>query len=161
VIEAYTSHDILAAPLISKESNITARHVLALFTPPAQMKGASSTLGAVQLILTQLGEPFDLQRKWHLPISVCFIPSATGFIELMDQETWSEEGVNFITLRQTLLLKLLSPLVEDAHQDKPPQVVLVDLTDPILWNTGLDSSIMDIAVYDFIRSRRGRQLIGA
>jgi hypothetical protein len=66
-----------------------------------------------------------------------------------------------MALRQTILMKLLSPVVENAHQDKPRQTTLVDLTDPVLRTTGLDSSIMDIAFHDFIRSSGGRKMIGA
>jgi hypothetical protein len=90
-----------------------------------------------------------------------FTSSATGFIELADQETWNAGGVNFMALRQTLLTKLLTPVVENAHQDKPRQTTLIDLTDPILRSTGLDGSIMDIALYNFIRSSGGRKMIGA
>jgi hypothetical protein len=84
-----------------------------------------------------------------------------GFIELVDQEKWSEEGANFMALRQTLLTKLLSPAGDDGIEDTSRRITLVDLTDPILQSTELDSSIMVIAMRDFIRSTPGRKMIGA
>ena len=78
---------------------------------------------------------------------------------MVDQENWSEEAVNFMALRQTLLTRLLSTTLEEPHEDR--QLTVVDLTDPVLRNTGLDSAIMDIALHDFIQSPGGKKLIGA
>ena len=65
-----------------------------------------------------------------------------------------------MALRQTLLTKLLSPRLDDIHEEEPRRVTLVDLTDSVLWSTALDSAIMDIALCDFISSTRGKKMIG-
>jgi hypothetical protein len=79
----------------------------------------------------------------------------------VDQEKWSDEGANFMALRQTLLTKLLSPAGEDELEETSRRITLVDLTDPILQSTGIDNAIMTIAIRDSIRSNPGRKMIGA
>ncbi|KIM24813.1 hypothetical protein M408DRAFT_229474 [Serendipita vermifera MAFF 305830] len=130
-------------PISFPDTSLTLRHVLAIFTPPHDMPGSSTVLGAVQYILSQLQEPFDLQR----------------FGELVDGEKWSEEAATFIALRQTLLTKLLSPAGVEDPEDMARQITLVDLTDPVLNSTRLDSVIMDIAVHDFLRHTAERKMI--
>jgi hypothetical protein len=78
---------------------------------------------------------------------------------MVDQGNWSEEGANFMALRETLLTRLLSPTSEEQHEDWP--MTVVDLTDPLLRSTGLDSSILDVALHDFVQSHGGKKLIGA
>jgi len=63
VVKSYASDGALVAPIVFTEASVTLRHILALFTPPEKMPGASSILGTIQLIISQLEEPFDLQRK--------------------------------------------------------------------------------------------------
>jgi hypothetical protein len=65
-----------------------------------------------------------------------------------------------MALRQTLLTKLLSPAGDDDNEETPRRIKLVDLTDPVLQSTGLDSAIMVIAMHDFMRSTGGRKIIG-
>jgi hypothetical protein len=78
----------------------------------------------------------------------------------VDQEEWSDEGANFMALRQTLLTKMLSPAGEDELEETSRRITLVDLTDRILQSTGLDNAIMAIVIRDFIRSTTGRKVIG-
>jgi len=77
---------------------------------------------------------------------------------MVDQENWSEEAANFLALRQTLLTRLLSLTLEELPEDR--QMTVVDLTDAVLRNTGLDSAIMDVALHDFVQSPGGKKLIG-
>jgi len=72
VVEAYTSGGALVAPIVFTEARVTLGHIQALFTPPEKMKEASSILGTIQLIISQLEEPFDLQRKWSSPMPTAF-----------------------------------------------------------------------------------------
>jgi len=60
----YNASDVAVSPITFKDSSITLRHVLALFTPPPAMQGSSAILGTVQLIVSQLRPPFDLQSTW-------------------------------------------------------------------------------------------------
>jgi hypothetical protein len=77
---------------------------------------------------------------------------------MVDQENWSEDAANFIALRETLLTRLLSPTSEEPHEDG--RMTVIDLTDPVLRSTGLDTSILDIALHDFVQSPGGKKLIG-
>jgi hypothetical protein len=77
---------------------------------------------------------------------------------MVDQENWNEEAANFMALRQTLLTRLLSPISEEPHDDW--RITMVDLTDPVLRSTGLDCSILDVALHDFVQGDAGKKLIG-
>ncbi|KIM20705.1 hypothetical protein M408DRAFT_124315 [Serendipita vermifera MAFF 305830] len=144
ILTGYQTFNGSVTPISFPDTSLTLRHVLAIFTPPHDMPGGSTILGTVQYILSQLQEPFDLQR----------------FGELVDGETWSEEGATFIALRQTLLTKLLSPAGDEDPEDMVRQITLVDLTDSVLNSTRLDSAIMDIAVHNFLRHSTERKTIG-
>ena len=63
MVKAYASDGALVAPIVLTEASVSLRHIQALFTPPEKIPGASSILCTVQLIISQLDEPFDLQRK--------------------------------------------------------------------------------------------------
>jgi len=65
-----------------------------------------------------------------------------------------------MALRQTLLTKLLSPRLDNIHEEKRRRITLLDLTDSVLCSTALDSAIMDIALFDFISSTSGKKMIG-
>jgi hypothetical protein len=69
VVKAYASDGALVAPIVFTEASVTLGHIQALFTPPEKMPGASSILGTVELIISQLEEPFDLQSKLVIPMS--------------------------------------------------------------------------------------------
>lgn len=62
----YSANGGVASPIAFNDNSITLRHVLALFTPPPAMQGSSAILGTVQLIVSQLRPPFDLQSMWIL-----------------------------------------------------------------------------------------------
>jgi hypothetical protein len=57
------SHEVVS-PITFKDNSISLRDVLALFTPPPGMRGSSAILGTIQLIVSQLRPPFDLQSTW-------------------------------------------------------------------------------------------------
>jgi len=65
-----------------------------------------------------------------------------------------------MALRQTLLTKLLSPAGDDENEESPQRIKLVDLTDPVLQSTGLDNTIMLIAMHDFMHNTGQRKMIG-
>ena len=64
-----------------------------------------------------------------------------------------------MALRLTILIKLLSTTTEKASKYTSP-VEIVDLTDPVLFSTGVDSTIMDIALQTFLRRAGGKKMIG-
>jgi len=86
-----------------------------------------------------------------------------GFIELVEKESWTEEGTNFMALRQTVLTALLSSPDFD-HPDVTPlsnNDVVIDMLDPILHQTGLENTLMDMSLQQFLHgSETPRQLLG-
>jgi hypothetical protein len=44
------------------------QHILSLFTPPPDMDERDSILNTVQLVISQVGDSFDLQRMRSLDI---------------------------------------------------------------------------------------------
>jgi hypothetical protein len=79
------------------------------------------------------------------------------FIELIEKENWTDDGANFMALRQTILTSLLSSNISLSPNDD----VVVDLGDPILGRTGLDNVLMDMLLHQFLLlpSKR-RQMLG-
>ena len=80
----------------------------------------------------------------------------------MDEEKWDDEGATFMALRQTLLTAVLSP-PPDATRNPfwMERVSVLDLTDPILASTGLDTVLMDMALREFMVPVEGtRKLVG-
>jgi hypothetical protein len=86
----------------------------------------------------------------------------SGFIQLVDEEKWDDEGATFMALRQTLLTALLAP-PPDATR-KPlwmERISVLDLTDPVLASTGLDNVLMDMMLREFMVPVEGtKKLIG-
>jgi hypothetical protein len=41
------------------------QHILSLFTPPLDMDEKDPILNTVRLVISQVGDPFDLQRKQY------------------------------------------------------------------------------------------------
>ncbi|KIM20048.1 hypothetical protein M408DRAFT_334166 [Serendipita vermifera MAFF 305830] len=135
-------------PLRLREQDISARHVLALFMPPMDMHNATASKikASIQYVVSRLQTPFDLQ----------------DFIQLMEQESWDDASINFITLRQTILTELLAPYdaVEARAAARLPlhdlKEAVIDLTDPVLCSTRLDSVLMDMALYAFLNGQAGK-----
>jgi len=67
IAEAYASINYPILPISFEEPDITLKQLLALFTPPSSMRGGSKILNSVEYVVSQLREPFDLQRT-NLPI---------------------------------------------------------------------------------------------
>jgi len=86
-----------------------------------------------------------------------------GFIELVEKESWTEEGMNFMALRQTILTALLSS-PDSSQSDTTPlssDDVVVDMLDPILRQTGLENTLMDMSLRQFLHnSTTPRHLLG-
>jgi hypothetical protein len=81
---------------------------------------------------------------------------------LVDEEKWDDEGATFMALRQTLLTALLTP-PPDANRSPfwMERVSLLDLTDPVLASTGLDTVLMDMTLREFMVPVEGtKKLIG-
>ncbi|KIM23609.1 hypothetical protein M408DRAFT_252225 [Serendipita vermifera MAFF 305830] len=135
-------------PLRLREQDISARHVLALFTPPVDMHNATAAkiTASIQYVISRLKTPFDLQ----------------DFIQLMEQESWDDASINFVTLCQTILTELLTPY--DAVEAKATACLplhdlkeaVVDLTDPLLCSTRLDSVLMDMSLHAFLNGQAGQ-----
>ncbi|KIM23607.1 hypothetical protein M408DRAFT_252184 [Serendipita vermifera MAFF 305830] len=137
-------------PLRLREQDISARHVLALFTPPLDMHiaTASKITASIQYVVSRLQTPFDLQ----------------DFIQLMEQEIWDDaSSINFITLRQTILTELLTPYdgVEAKATTQLPlhdlKEAVIDLTDPVLCSARLDSVLMDMALHAFLSGQASKR----
>jgi hypothetical protein len=62
IADAYASMNRSTLPISFEETEITLKHLLAIFTPPSSMRGGGKILNSVEYIVSQLGEPFDLQR---------------------------------------------------------------------------------------------------
>jgi hypothetical protein len=81
---------------------------------------------------------------------------------LVDEEKWDDEGATFMALRQTLLTALLAP-PPDATRNPlwMERISVLDLTDPVLASTGLDTVLMDMALREFVVPVEGtKKLIG-
>jgi hypothetical protein len=63
VAKIYGARGWLAVPITFTANRVTLGHILNLFKPSSEMKDHTAILGTVQLILSQLREPFDLQSK--------------------------------------------------------------------------------------------------
>jgi hypothetical protein len=84
-----------------------------------------------------------------------------GFIELVDQEKWDEDGASFMALRQTLLTTLISTDEDADTYSSQFDKVIIDLTDPILSATKLDATIFNIILREFATTGAGEsRLIG-
>ena len=81
---------------------------------------------------------------------------------MVDDEQWDEHGSSFMAIRQTLLTTFIVPNASTPTGEDPPYTtdlpepddivtritrggaVIVDLSDPILRSTGLDSTLFDM-----------------
>lgn len=81
---------------------------------------------------------------------------------MVDDEKWDEHGSSFMAIRQTLLTTFVVPDASTPTGADRPQIVdlaepddivtritkggpiIVDLSDPILRSTGLDSTLFDM-----------------
>ncbi|CAG7849986.1 SubName: Full=Uncharacterized protein {ECO:0000313/EMBL:CCA67294.1} [Serendipita indica DSM 11827] len=139
VKELYTSipldpHNIL--PLRFNEADISLAHVLALCTPPPEYPNRERILTSVQFIVSRLAEPFSIRE----------------FNQFVDEEQWDSHGSAFMAIRQTLLTTLIAS--HDGDKDDVDVVsrirhggaIVIDLSDPVLRSTGLDSVLFDMVL---------------
>lgn len=86
------------------------------------------------------------------------------FIELVNEEKWTEEGETFMALRQTILTSLICSDDEDllSQYFRMGDTVLVDLSDFLLSSTGIDASIVALVLEKFLQYRppNSRSIIG-
>lgn len=136
----YASTGATTVPLRFEENTITTRQLLSFFDPPHDMRNRGSIVNTLQLVISQLREPFDLQH----------------FIELVEKETWTEEGATFLALRQNMLTSLLS-----SSQPFPwsRREIFVDLDDPLLSSTGLEGVMVDMALQKVLALPPKRRLV--
>ncbi|PVF97415.1 hypothetical protein CPB86DRAFT_451298 [Serendipita vermifera] len=124
-------------PLRIRESSIELQDIIGLCTPlPGTCRGGK-IVNTVHHIVSQLSGVFDLRR----------------FIELVDQEKWDEDAASFMALRQTLLTTLISTDKGLDIQSSRYDRIVVDLTDPILSTTGLDTALFNIILREFVTTR--------
>ena len=80
------------------------------------------------------------------------------FIELIEKESWTDDGANFMALRQTILTSLVQP---PNISLSPDDDIVIDLWDPILSRTGLDNVLMDMLLHQFLlHPSKRRQMLG-
>ncbi|KAG8769983.1 hypothetical protein FRC16_006511 [Serendipita sp. 398] len=113
----------------------------------SSVNGGSGTLNAINHVIGQLEELFDLQR----------------FNRLVEEEKWDSDGESFMALRQTILAELLSSQddIQLSSIFDSQQEIVVDLSDPILSKTRLDEVLMDIVLWSFLKHHEGKKsLVG-
>ncbi|KAG8830385.1 hypothetical protein FRC17_004943 [Serendipita sp. 399] len=126
-------HNIL--PLRFAERDISLAHVLSLCTPPDDYPNRERILTSVQFIVSRLADPFSIQE----------------FNQLVDEEQWDTHGSAFMAIRQTLLTTLIMTGDEATSGDvdvvtrmRNGGAIVVDLSDPVLRSTGIDSILFDM-----------------
>jgi len=62
--QIYASAGIKSVPLALQQTATRTQHILDFFTPPPYMQGRNAIMSTVQLIISQLQEPFDLQCEY-------------------------------------------------------------------------------------------------
>jgi hypothetical protein len=156
----YESVGATTVPLCFEESSVTTQHLLSLFTPPLEMRKRSSILNTVQLVIGQLHEPFDLPRTSSDVLTAnTKLILKIDFIELIEKETWTEDGANFMALRQTILNWLLASRANASFSSE--REIIVDFGDPILSHTGMESVLMDMVLQQFLHGTSGpKRLVG-
>jgi hypothetical protein len=84
------------------------------------------------------------------------------FIQLLNEEDWTDEGETFMALRQTVLTMLVAAEDEDALSDafQNGENVLIDLSDLILSCTGMDEALVAIVLEQFLSYQSGNSTIG-
>jgi hypothetical protein len=123
------------------------------------MRKRSSILNTVQLVIGQLHEPFDLPRTSSARLAHVKLIIMIDFIELIEKETWTEDGANFMALRQTILSWLLASRANASFSSE--REIIVDFGDPILSHTGMESVFMDMVLQQFLHGTSGRKrLVG-
>ncbi|KIM22283.1 hypothetical protein M408DRAFT_291545 [Serendipita vermifera MAFF 305830] len=133
-------------PLRIAEKDISIAHILSFCTPPSDYPSRERILTSVQYIVSRMTEPFSILE----------------FNQMVDDEQWDEHGSSFMAIRQTLLTTFIvpngsTPTTSDRPQKletvEPTDIVsrilrggpvIVDLSDPILRSTGLDSTLFDM-----------------
>jgi len=82
-----------------------------------------------------------------------------GFIEIVEKETWTEDGANFMALRETVLTGVLSS--QSASSLSFEQETIVDFCDPIISCTGIETVLMDMVMQQFLQgTSKRRKLVG-
>ncbi|KAG8857495.1 hypothetical protein FRB91_011306 [Serendipita sp. 411] len=126
-------HNIL--PLRFAERDISLAHVLSLCTPPEDYPNRERILTSVQYIVSRLADPFSVQE----------------FNQFVDEEQWDSHGSAFMAIRQTLLTTLIMTGDEATSGDidvvtrmRGGGAIVVDLSDPVLKSTGIDSILFDM-----------------
>jgi hypothetical protein len=110
-------------------------------------------------------ERFDLQSMFSAQRVYCQSSNQKiEFIELVNEEKWTEEGETFMALRQTVLTALISSEIEDPLLGYfcMGDTVLVDLSDIILWSSEMDAVLVSLVLEKFLRSQssHSRSMIG-
>lgn len=136
-------------PLRFAEKDITLAHILSLCTPSLDYPGRDRILSSVQYIVSKMADPFSIQE----------------FNKLVDEEQWDEHGSSFMALRQTLLTTLVSSGDGEgkdvATRMKNGDAIIIDLSDPVLRSTGIDSILFDmvLCLYCVIRPDSRKLLV--
>ncbi|KAG8769236.1 hypothetical protein FRC15_004709 [Serendipita sp. 397] len=141
--DLYSGLNTIPVSLAVEEKDIQTRHLLALFASMSSVNGGSGTLNAINHVVGQLEELFDLQR----------------FNRLVEEEKWDSDGESFMALRQTILAELLSSQddIQLSSIFDSQQEIVVDLSDPILSKTRLDEVLMDIVLWSFLKHHEGKK----
>jgi hypothetical protein len=110
-------------------------------------------------------ERFDLQSMFFAEWVYCkSSDQESEFIELVNEEKWTEEGETFMALRQTVLTALISSETEDPllRYFRMGDTVLVDLSDVILWSSEMDGVLVSVVLEKFLRSQssHSRSVVG-
>jgi hypothetical protein len=81
--------------------------------------------------------------------------------KLLGKEDWSGSDESFIALRQKIFLTMV--VSSDERSSSPSDArreTIVDLTDHILSNTGLDSVLMDMVLKRFLETGAHQKMVG-
>jgi hypothetical protein len=81
--------------------------------------------------------------------------------ELVGKEDWSSCGESFIALRQTIFTMLVSSNgIISPPSSYAQGETIVDLTDPILSDTGLICVLMDMVLRRFLQTGAPQKMVG-
>jgi hypothetical protein len=158
VTAIYRGNQGRISPLRIRESSIQLQDIIELCNPPPYTNGGSKIINTIHHVVSQLSEPFDLQRMSSSPALVLyhiFNLCVQGFIELVDQEKWDEDSASLIALRQTILTTLISTDQEAESDLSRFEKIIVDLTDPILSATQLDATLFNMVLREFVDTGNG------
>jgi hypothetical protein len=79
--------------------------------------------------------------------------------ELVGKEDWSSCGESFIALRQTIFTMMVASNGIPSSSYAQGETI-VDLTDPILSDTGLNRVLMDMVLRRFLQTGAPQKMVG-